>query len=201
MSNHLEFAARVIQNLPEMSARQMQHFIVAPKILQAALRKALCPATMVDVTTTGRTGEQWIAHLEQQKCHVGDYAKQLLRNVKFMATNGATYTLAIITGDEFEDADRTNQNVRTEAYKRGYVDPTVEVAPYLREIFSDEDLKKMGLWALIIMHEPIAASGGILYLLGVNRHGNGRWLNACYGEPDRRWYREIGFLFLVPAGS
>jgi hypothetical protein len=156
---------------------------------------------MVDVTTNGRTGEQWIAHLEKQKYQVGNYAKQLLRNTKFVATNGITYTLAMIMGDEFEDADRTNENIRTEAYKRGYVDPSVEVAPYLREMFSDEDLKKMGLWALILMHEPIADSDGNLSLLGVYRGDDGRWLNACHGHPDNRWNRDIGFLFLVPAGS
>jgi len=194
--------ARIAENLPEnMNTRQMQKLIDDPVGLKEALRKALCPVTMIDVTTNGRTGEQWIAHLEQKKFRVGDYAKQLLRNVKFVSTNGITYTLAIILSDEFEDADRTNEKIRAAAYKRGYVDPSVELGPYLRERFSYEDLKKMGLWELILMHEAIAASVGDLRLLGVDRNDDGRWLDAYYGRPDDGWGREVGFMFLVPAGS
>lgn len=193
--------ARISENLPDMNSRQMQIWIDDPKGLQAALANALCPVRMIDITTNGRSGEQCITDLEKNGNRVGDYAKQLLRNEKFVATNGVTYTLAMITGDEFEDADRTNENIRAEAYKRGYVDPSVELGPYLREMFSDEDLKKMGLWALILMHEPIAASDGDLGMLGVDRRGLGRWLGTYGGNPDIGWNREIGFMFLVPASS
>ncbi len=196
-----KLVARIAENLPDMNSRQMQTFIDDPKSLQEALRKALCPVRMVDITTNGRSGEQCIINLEKNGNRVGDYAKQLLRNQKFVATNGITYTLAMIMGDEFEDADRTNQNIRAEAYKRGYVDPSVELGPYLREMFSDEDLKKMGLWALILMHEPISDSVGDLDLLGVDRVGNGRWLGAYLGDPGSRWHREFAFMFLVPASS
>ncbi|RJO59777.1 hypothetical protein C4546_00410 [Candidatus Parcubacteria bacterium] len=154
-----------------------------------------------DVTTNGRSGEQCIADLEKNNFRVGDYAKQLLRNVKFVATNGTTYKLAVIMGDEFEDDDRTNKNIREVAHARGLADPTVELGPYLREMFSDEDLKKMDLWALILVHEPITDSDGGLNMLGVDRNDDGRWLVACGGNPDFRWDREIGFVFLVPASS
>ncbi len=154
-----------------------------------------------DITTNGRSGEQCITDLEKNGNRVGDYAKQLLRNEKFVATNGITYKLALIMGDEFEDDCRTNKNIRETAHARGYLDPSVELGPYLREMFSDEDLKKMGLWALILMHEPIAGSGGGLGMLGVDRGDDGRWLFAFDGGPGGGWYREIGFMFLVPASS
>ncbi len=193
--------ARISENFPDMNSRQMQIWIDDPKRLQVALANALCPVRMVDVTTNGRGGEEWITYLEGKSYRVGDYAKQLLRDKKFVATNGTMYTLAIIMGDEFEDSDRTNQNIRAEAYKRGYLDPSVELGPYLREMFSDEDLKKMGLWALILMHEPIPGSDGDLYMLGVLRDYRGRWLDAYNGNPGSGWDREIGFVFLVPASS
>ncbi|PIS41049.1 MAG: hypothetical protein COT26_00075 [Candidatus Kerfeldbacteria bacterium CG08_land_8_20_14_0_20_43_14] len=193
--------ARISENLPDMNSGQMQRLIDDPVGLQDALRKALCPVRMIDVTTNGRSGEQCIADLESKHYRVGDYAKQLLRNAKFVATNGVTYTLAIIMGDEFEDANRTNQNIREVAHARGYPDPTVELGPYLREMFSDEDLKKMGLWALIVMHEPISDSDGDLFVLGVYRDGRGRWLSAYHGGPGIRWLRGVGFMFLVPASS
>jgi len=48
--------------------------------------------------------------------------------------------------------------------------------------------------------------GGVLYktdsngypnLLGLNRNGNGRKLNAHYDNPGNRWNRKNGFAFLV----
>ncbi len=154
-----------------------------------------------EMTTDGRTGEQWIVSLEERGDRVGSYAKELLRSGEFVATNGVTYRLAVIMGSEFEDADRTNRNIRAEATSRGYLDPTPEVAPYLREMISDEELKRMGVWALVVMHQPITASGGDPDLLGVYRSDGGRWLDTCSGQPDDGWDREVGFVFLVPAST
>ena len=44
----------------------------------------------------------------------------------------------------------------------------------------------------------IADSDGNLNVLGLNRNDQGRWLNAYNGNPDNRWDREDGFVFLVP---
>ncbi len=169
--------------------------------LQAFLRGRTVDPLAFEVTTDGRTGEQWIASLEEQGNRVSGYAKELLRSEKFVTTNGVMYHLVVISGDEFEDGVRTNQNIRAEAASRGYLAPSAEVAPYLREMVSDEEVKRMGFWALIIMHEPITASDGSPNLLGVGRGGNGRCLHTCDGGPDDWWFREYGFVFLVPAST
>jgi hypothetical protein len=41
------------------------------------------------------------------------------------------------------------------------------------------------------------SSDGDPNLLGVNRNGDGRWLNAYYDRPDDRWNRDNGFAFAV----
>lgn len=150
------------------------------------------------VTTDGRTGEQFIAALTAANYNLGDYGKQLLRSDKFIPTNGKTYKLVVIKGDEFEDNDRITSKIRAQAAQRGYLVPSVEVAPLLRELVSDEELEQMGLYALIVMHEPITDSDGSPDVLGVDRNGGGRWLSACHGSAGSRWYREDGFVFLVP---
>lgn len=150
------------------------------------------------VTTDGRTGEQFITTLESANYNVGDYAKQLLRSDKFVSTNGKTYKLVVIKCDEFEDNDRITSKIRDEAKKRGYLTPPVEVAPLLRELVSDEEIAAMGLYWLIVMHEPITDSDGYPHVLGISRSGEGRWLDADGGYADFRWYREDGFVFLVP---
>ncbi|OGY58248.1 MAG: hypothetical protein A3H67_03970 [Candidatus Buchananbacteria bacterium RIFCSPLOWO2_02_FULL_46_11b] len=154
-----------------------------------------------EVTTDGRIGEQLVADIEAQGDHVGDIAKQLIHGKKFVATNGITYKLALIMGDEFKDDDRITSNIRAEAAKHGYVDPPMELALYVREMFSDEDLEQIGLWALIIMHEAVADSDGNLSLLGLDRDVGGRSLSAFNVSPDDEWDRGFGFLFLVPASN
>lgn len=169
--------------------------------LYAAFRKRvemISNMILRHVTTDGRTGEQFIATLESASYNVGDYAKQLLRSDKFVSTNGKTYKLVVIKGDEFEDNDRITSKIREEAKKRGYLTPPVEVAPLLREAISDEELEQMGLWWLIVMHEPITVSGGGPGVLGLGRRGRGRWLRAYHGRAAFRWHRGYGFVFLVP---
>ena len=154
-----------------------------------------------EVTTDGRIGEQLVADIEAQGDHVGDIAKQLIHGKKFVATNGITYKLALIMGDEFKDDDRITSNIRAEAAKHGYVAPPMELALYVREMFSDEDLEQIGLWALIIMHEAVADSDGNLSLLGLDRDVGGRSLSAFNVSPDDEWDRGFGFLFLVPSSN
>ena len=154
-----------------------------------------------EVTTDGRNSEQFITDIEAQGDRVGNIAKQLLHSKKSVATNGVTYKFALIMGDEFKDEDRTTSNIRAKAAKCGYIDPSTELAPYIREMFFNEDLEQIGLWALIIMHEAIAGSRGNLSLLGLRRSDRGLWLDTFRGSPGRRWDRDFGFLFLVPASN
>jgi hypothetical protein len=52
-------------------------------------------------------------------------------------------------------------------------DPHAEVACLIRDTFSDEDLREMGLDCIITMHKPISHSNNISSLLGV------RWSGPC----------------------
>lgn len=151
-----------------------------------------------EVTSNGLSGESWITRLKKARYQVGDYAAQLLSGKKFVATKGVTYRLAIIKGEEFEDSERVTENIRAEANRRGYVTPSAEHAPLLRECISDEEIEAMGLCWLIVMHEPIKGADGDPGLLGLNRRGGGRWLSAFWDDPGYRWNRGNGFVFLVP---
>ena len=151
-----------------------------------------------EVTTDGRSGEQFIIDLEEQGDHISGYAKGLLRSKEFVVTKGLPYRLALILGDKFKDDERTTDKIRAYAVERGYLDPPVEVAPLVREMFSDEDLEQIGLRALIIMHKPVSGLGGGPRLLGVIRDGGGRRLSAFDGEPGVSWSHGFGFVFLVP---
>lgn len=40
-------------------------------------------------------------------------------------------------------------------------------------------------------------SDGDLNLLNANRNDNGQWLNTYYDNPDNRWNRDNGFVFVI----
>jgi hypothetical protein len=151
----------------------------------------------LSVTSDGTTGPQWINRLEKKGFRISDYAKGILCSPDFKPTSGVTYEVAVLKGMLFEDRDRITKKIRAEAERRNFTKPNAEVACLIREKFTDKELETMGLWWIVVMHEPIKDSGGGPGLLDVDRSGDGRWLDACYGGPDCRWYRDFGFAFVV----
>ena len=149
------------------------------------------------VTSDGTTGPQWIERLEAKGFRIGDYAKSVLRNEDFKPTNGVTTEVAVLKGMLFEDNKRITKNIRIEATNRSLETPNAEIACLIREKFTDEEIKAMGLIWIVAMHEPINDSDGDPGLLSAGRGGDGRWLDAYYDELDDRWDREFGFAFAV----
>lgn len=149
------------------------------------------------VTSDGTTGEEWIKRLEDKGFRVGDYAKSVLRSPDFKPTTGVTTEVAVLKGMLFEDNDRITKKIRIEAANRNFQTPNAEIACLIRELFTDEEIKAMGLTWIVAMHEPIKDSDGDPRLLSARRVGDGRWLDAYYGKPGSRWVREDGFAFAV----
>ena len=145
--------------------------------------------------TDGTTGKEWIARLEKKGNRIGNYARQLLLSSDFKPTTGKAYTMKVLKGEIFSDNNRTTKNIREEAKKRKFQTPNPEMACLIRENFTDEELKEMGLVWVVVMHEPIKDADGDLELLSVHRDLGGQWLGANCGGPDYGWYREGGFAF------
>jgi hypothetical protein len=153
------------------------------------------------LVSNGRTGEEWIAHLEAKSLPVGDYAKSVLRHPDFKPTKaGIVHHIAVLKGGLFSDNDRITKNICAEAKKRKMTDPHAEVACLIRDMLSDKEIKEMGLDWIITMHEPIPDSDGYPDVLGTNRYVDGR-LGACDARPSRRWFRADGFAFAVAQGA
>lgn len=133
--------------------------------------------------------------LKKKKIRISSWAEEIIEKISF--TDGITYTIAIIKGEEIGKDYFTTQEIRDEAQKRGYTIPHPEVGLLLREKFSDVEIEQMGLWYIVTMHEPIKDSVSGPGLLGAHRGDGGLWLGACYGRPDDGWSREGGFAFAV----
>jgi hypothetical protein len=149
------------------------------------------------VTSDGTTGEQWIARLESKGFRVSDYAKSILCSNSFKPTSGITYEIAVLKGEIFSDDGRITENIRKEAKNRKLSTPNAEVACLIREKFSDKELEAMGLYWIVVMHEPIKDSDGGPELLSADRNDDGSWLGASYDSPGSEWGRSYGFAFVV----
>jgi len=149
------------------------------------------------VTSDGTTGEQWIERLESKGHRISEYAKSILRSQEFKPTSDIIYEIAVLKGELFNDKDRVTTKIRQEAKDCQLGTPNVEIACLIREKFSNKELKEMGLYWIVIMHEPIKDSYGDPGLLSVDRGDVGSWLNAYYDDPDTEWDRDDGFAFVV----
>lgn len=151
----------------------------------------------LSVTSDGTTGSEWIARLEKKGFRVSDYAKSILLSPDFKPTSGITTEIAILKGMLFEDSNRITEKIRAEAERRKLTKPNAEVACLIRENFSDEEIEAMGLWWIVIMHEPINDSDGVPFLLLALRYDAVRWLASYFGKPGLKWDRDDGFAFVV----
>ncbi|MFW0837448.1 MAG: hypothetical protein ACKKL5_00400 [Candidatus Komeilibacteria bacterium] len=147
------------------------------------------------VTSDGTTGPERIKRLEDKGFCISDFAKRLLNSSEFKPTNGITAEVAVLKGDLFSDGDRITKKIRAYAKKQKFTIPNAEIACLIREQFTDEDIKVMGLSWIIAMHEPIKDSDGDPSLLSTLREGDGHWLDAYWDEPDGRWNYNCGFGF------
>jgi len=153
--------------------------------------------TKISVITKGQTGEQFIRSLAEQGVKVGDRARQLLTGRKFITTNGVTHELVFMLGSDIGSTRYTNGGIRSYAQAFGYITPPPEVALYLREMISQDDMKQAGLSGIIVMHEPIADIKGNPRLLAALRRDDGPWLETYPGQPEHKWFfKHHAFVFL-----
>ena len=150
------------------------------------------------VTSNGKTGQDWLDYFTANKIKVSDWARELLLSNDFekTITNKVATEIAVLNGMLWNDNDRTIKNIRAEAKQKGWLAPNAEVACLIRAMFTDQELKDMGFWWIITMHEPIKDSDGDRHLLHANRY-DGACLGAGYGEPGDRFNRDGGFAFAV----
>jgi len=147
------------------------------------------------VASQGRSSEELISGKKSSGCFVNDWARGVMNSPAFITTDGRNYKSVIIRGDEFEDDDRSTWRIREKALKLGYRTPLAEVAPLLEEQVTDQDIREMDLWGLVVMHEPILV-GGHPFLLSFRKEP--RFFGVSRGTPHALWSRRLGFVFLAP---
>lgn len=156
------------------------------------------------LTASGRTGKEWVKHLEKNEYRIGSYAKELILSDEFAAARGkkgTEYEIAIVPGKELYESYDTTASIKEKAAAKGWTIPTPEIALLVREALSDDEMKELGVWYVAALHDPIAGSGGDPGVLGAYRGGGGRWVGADWGYPLDEWDTAGAFALVVPGKS
>ncbi|MEK7664310.1 MAG: hypothetical protein AAB340_02665 [Patescibacteria group bacterium] len=148
------------------------------------------------VTSDGTTGPEWIKWFDTNGYRLDSDVRALLKSDKFKPTKGVTYPVCVLKGERYEDRDRVTKTIRADAEKQKFPEPPLELACLIRKMFTNEQVREMGLYWIIIMHEAVNLSGD-LHLLDVSCYGDDRWLAPDYDNPDDEWDRKHGFAFLT----
>lgn len=126
-------------------------------------------------------------------------ANDLLNSPDFESTSGDVIKIAVLKG-KFIDKDKRSLNkIRREALMRGLTAPNAEVACLIREKFTDQEIRLMGLEHIEVMHRPIMDSGGVRRLLGSAANRKGFWGSHAENENynDSMSNARCGFAFAV----
>lgn len=156
------------------------------------------------ITFDGTKGVDWMPRLEKKGFRLGDLAKQMLRSLDFKPTQqGTTVDVAVLRSGLFADSDRDTETICAYAEactmpdQRELIRSNSDLACLIREQFTDEDLKAMGLQFILVMHKSVNGKS----LFCVDRDDTGRRLYAYYDRPFIRWGRDGGFAFILSSSE
>lgn len=147
------------------------------------------------VTSNGRTGKEWIAHLRRKGYGPLGVTESVLCSPDFRPTNGVTTHIAVLKGNLWGDEDRSIDKIRAFASERNLTVPNMEVACLIRDMFSCKKIKAMGINWILTMHDPIKDIDGVPRILIVS--GKTPWLEMEICDPKSRWVNNGGFAFVL----
>lgn len=107
--------------------------------------------TVFSVISDGTSGQDWIERLENQGWEVDDFAKSILLSKGFRPTNGVITEIVLYKSLPVDNI----VNICITARKRGSVEPHVEVACLICELFSQREFRDRGIVSIIVMHSII----------------------------------------------
>ncbi len=154
----------------------------------------------LDVTSSGRTGPEWVTHLRNKGFRIDQSALDILNSPCFKATCRVRARLAILKGMLFNDDERIASNIvrKVQSHRPddNYLEISdVEVMLLLIDMLTEQDMEEMGLFFIVGMHRPIFDHGR---LIGVDCHkrinGYGLMVTDSALLPV-----ETGFLFIIYA--
>jgi hypothetical protein len=142
-------------------------------------------------------GKRLVKRLRKKGIEVSDTAESVLHSRDFKFTDYQPFEFSILRGSLFCDSKRMTSTIREEAIGRRFGRPEAEAACILIERVTPEELTALEIPAIVVMHVPIMALGGIPSLLTICC-GKEIVLDTCDGGPGVEFPEKYGFLYLRP---
>lgn len=146
------------------------------------------------LTSQGWAGEEWIEYFKINKIKIGVCTKALILSESFKPVKGKTYQIEVIKGDCISYKHRFTSMVLKEARERKISKINIEVACLIRYFFTDDEIEKMGLCCIVIMHKPVIYFRNPSVLCVISYDGV-PCIKSYYAESNRYWKPKTGFAF------
>ncbi|HEY9585324.1 MAG TPA: hypothetical protein VJJ02_01890 [Candidatus Paceibacterota bacterium] len=150
------------------------------------------------VTSDGTTGPEWSVRLENKSYLVSPNAKSMLFSRRFKPTNDVQSNVAVLRGMLFQDNYRTMGRIIAQSELRKLRTLNAEVACLICEMFTNAEIKNMGLARIIAMHVPLNDMNGLPHLLCVGHMADKHSLYERSGGSGDLHDRDSGFAFAAP---
>ncbi len=141
-----------------------------------------------------KTADEYRKAIKADGMKIGSWANDILGKPAFtVSSDEIEVELVRMTVAElgFKNG-ATRKDIYNKALELGLKLCPNEVGPALRLQYAGQPMNE---WFLIAM-EPIADSGGSLYVFGVGRSSDGSWLYGDHGHPDYFWNADDQWVFL-----
>ena len=153
--------------------------------------------TLREVISDGLLGKVLVTALKAKDIRIGSQAGSALVYGKFTVTEKGKHFLPILITWSC-DSSRTIRNIVKAALDSGYYMPPVELAALLRQIISDDDMKKKKNYRdWVVMSDPIPDSLDVPVVLGLRSDGIGNRLYGYDYDLNFRWDSKTGFIFIA----
>jgi len=157
----------------------------------------------------GLTGVEEVKWFEAIGWNVGDYAKQMFTSTKedgydakHQLVNGRKYEIVLLpTKHISDDLQRTTNDLDLEAWKFGYSQPLAGITPRIREVISDEQMKKMEFRYISTPHTPITDDGEVSRVFNIILRRFGPWIRSYRDSPSSLWLPDGALAYFSSASD
>lgn len=188
-----------------------------PEEVARAVHQIIDRGTKVDritftVTGLGLTGAEWITRLEDDghgvsgRAHSMITARSMLTESDYDTNHrleaGKEYKVTLMFSKEvLKNSDRKTSKIQSFAIsefgEQSVTGLKAELAFLIREKFTNDELKAMGIEDILVLHEPITDSDGEASILCSSRRLDGSsWVHARCGRSYQPWSFYCAFVFL-----
>ncbi len=142
----------------------------------------------ISVTMDGTSKSQWDRRLRSKGIERDKRVRSAFRSKAFTISGTEVVNIEILRGHCYRELDASASDskddqivelVCEDARLRGLIELDTDIACLLRYCLSDEDLEKMGLFWIAVMHKPITVFNGTSIQLAVQRFYPGQTLAAA----------------------